>query len=146
MLAVDASVESLAKEMGIEIEFWTVGKIRIVVITFPDRCLDFKSAFQGEIPYEKASVFDEIINYNQWLAAVIIKTQREANNMCWRQYMYYGYIITSEWYQCLWQDTLWDREIHEQCKTINIKAKDIIKMWIEAREKWKLEVSDLVDN
>lgn len=106
------------------------------------------SAFQGEIPYEKASVFDEVINYNQWLAAVIIKTQSDENNRCWRQYMYYGYIITSEWYQCLWQDTLWDREIHEQCKTINIKAKDIIKMWIKAREEWKLKLkgSDLVGN
>ena len=104
------------------------------------------SAFQGEMPYEKASVFDEVINYNQWLAAVIIKTQSDENNRCWRQYMYYGYIITSEWYQCLWQDNLWDREIHEQSKRIDKQAKDIIKMWIEAREKWKLEVSDLVDN
>lgn len=106
----------------------------------------YMATFQGEVPYEKASVFDEVINYNQWLAAVIIKTQSDENNRCWRQFMYYGYIITPEWYQCLWQDNIWDREIHEQRKTIGIKATHIIKMWIKAREEWKLKGADLVDN
>ena len=107
---------------------------------------DSISIFNGEIPYEKASVFDEEINYNQWLAAVIIKRQSEADSMCWREFTYYGYIITPEWYKCLWKDSIWDRRILEENKKIDMKATDIIKMWIEEREEWKLYGADFVNN
>ena len=45
LFTVDAGVKRLAEEACVEVEFRTVIKIRNVVIAFPNRRLDFKSAF-----------------------------------------------------------------------------------------------------